>query len=73
MEEEKQQFQLQGEAARSPYSSQSRGMVLQVYQYLRMRSPLMCAADLEAETAAATGISVRTLQRIKKEDKEGRV
>ncbi|KAK4328629.1 hypothetical protein Pmani_000938 [Petrolisthes manimaculis] len=73
MEEEKQQFQLQGEAARSPYSSQSRGMVLQVYQYLRMRSPLMCEADLEAETAAATGISVRTLQRIKKEDIEGRV
>ncbi|KAK3889925.1 hypothetical protein Pcinc_006079 [Petrolisthes cinctipes] len=65
-EEENQQFQLQGEAARSPYNSQTRGMVLQVYQYLRIGSPLMCEADLEAKTVAATGVSVRTLQRIKK-------
>ncbi|KAK3891824.1 hypothetical protein Pcinc_004294 [Petrolisthes cinctipes] len=68
--EENQQFQLQGEATRSPYNSQTRGMVLQVYQYLRMRSALMCEADLEAETVAATGVSARTLQRIKKEVKE---
>ncbi|KAK3894479.1 hypothetical protein Pcinc_001735 [Petrolisthes cinctipes] len=50
---------------------QTRGMVLQVSQYIRMRSPLMCEADLEAETVAATGVSIRTLQRIKKEVKEG--
>lgn len=33
----------------------------------------MCEGDLEVKTAAATGTSVRTLQRIKKEVKEGGV
>ncbi|KAK4321041.1 hypothetical protein Pmani_008149 [Petrolisthes manimaculis] len=65
-EEENKQFQHQGKAARLPYNIQTRGMVLQLYEYLRMRIPLMCAADLEAETVAATGVSIRTLQQIKK-------
>lgn len=65
------QDEFQGEAVRSSYNNQTRGMVMKVYQYIQNQALLMSEADLKVETASATGISVRTLQRIKKEVRDG--
>lgn len=56
-----------------PYSSGEKKMALLVLEYLRTVHTTMSEAELEAATGKATGVSVRSLQRFKKEAKEGDV
>lgn len=50
---------------------QTRKMVMKVHDYFRGRNQLLSETDLQIKVAAATGIAVRTVQRVKKEFKEG--
>lgn len=65
--------QLTPRVSREPYPSHSRAMALQVLDYLRRKHPRLNETELEYETAAATGVSTCSLQRFKKEMKEGGV
>lgn len=52
-------------------TTQTRKMVMKVHDYFRNRNQLLSETDLQIKVAAATGISARTVQRVKKEFKEG--
>lgn len=53
------------------YSSQTKLVALNVHEYLRKLHPSLHEGQLDQECASATGISVRSLQRYKREAKEG--
>lgn len=46
---------------------------MNIHDYFRSRNQLLSETDLQIKVAAATGISVRTVQRVKKQAKEGRL
>ena len=46
---------------------------MNIYDYFRSRNHLLSETDLQIKVAAATGISVRSVQRIRKQAKEGRL
>ncbi|XP_050722331.1 uncharacterized protein LOC127001587 [Eriocheir sinensis] len=52
-------------------TTQTRKMVMKVHDYFRSRNQLLSETDLQIKVAAATGVAVRTVQRVKKEFKEG--
>ncbi|XP_066970876.1 uncharacterized protein [Macrobrachium rosenbergii] len=54
----------------SRLTSQSRRIILNVYNHYRNQDQRESEMDVERKTAAATGISVRTLQRIKRQHRE---
>ncbi|KAK4324273.1 hypothetical protein Pmani_005113 [Petrolisthes manimaculis] len=62
---------IQTGAHRQQYSSQTKLVALSVHQYLRRLHPSFAEGDIDQETATATGISVRSLHRFKREAKEG--
>ena len=63
----------QDERGQQTYSSQTRKVVMSVLKYLRRRDVTMNEGKLERETATATSTSVRSIQRMKKEMKDGRL
>ncbi|XP_076064272.1 uncharacterized protein LOC143038655 [Oratosquilla oratoria] len=54
-------------------TSQSRNMIMNVLQYFRRQDELECETDVMTKTAVATGVSQRTVFRIKKQAKAGRI
>ncbi|KAK4311443.1 hypothetical protein Pmani_010370 [Petrolisthes manimaculis] len=52
------------------YSSQTKLVALRVREYLRSLHPLLNEGELDNELAVATRISVRSLQRFKREAKD---
>lgn len=62
------------EASRSPrLTSQTRKVIMNVYHYFRQQDERECEVDVELRTAAATGISVRSLHRIKRQHRCGEI
>lgn len=55
----------------SPYTTQTKTVVIRVHEYLRKLHTSLTECDVEEETSAATGVPLRSLQRFKKEAKEG--
>lgn len=54
----------------SRLTSQSRRIILNVYNHYRNQDERESEMDVESKTVAATGISIRTLQRIKRQHRE---
>lgn len=48
-------------------------MAVRVPQYLRQKKPTMNETEQEEMTSEATGVSISSVQRFKKEVKEGRL
>ncbi|KAK4288468.1 hypothetical protein Pmani_038503 [Petrolisthes manimaculis] len=61
---------LQSVGCKQQYSSQTKLVALRVREYLRSLHPLLNEGELDNELAVATGISVRSLQRFKREAKD---
>ena len=53
--------------------SQTKQVVLNIYDYFRSRNHLLSKTDLQIKVAAATGISVHSVQQIRKQAKDGRL
>ncbi|XP_064092994.1 uncharacterized protein LOC135205785 isoform X1 [Macrobrachium nipponense] len=60
-----------GDTAR--ITSQARKMVLNVHHYFRSLNQLECEANLQKKTAAATGVSVQTVEKILNYPEDGRL
>ena len=60
-------------AESGPYPSKARAMALRVLDYMREKHTTWTEAELEEETSVATGASVSSIQRFKKEVREGRM
>ncbi len=56
-----------------PYTLQSKSMALHVLEYFRKKHPSWNEKELEEATAEATAVSISSLQRFKKELKDGRL
>lgn len=54
-------------------TAQTKQVVMNVYDFFRSQNQLMSESDLEMKVAAATGISVRSVQRVKRQAKEGKL
>ena len=54
----------------SRLTSQSRRIILNVYNHYRNQEERESEMNVESKTVAATGISIRTLQRIKRQHRE---
>ena len=54
-------------------TSQARRITTYVHSYFRSQDERECEADVEIKTAAATGVSVRSVQRIKQQSKRGHI
>ncbi|XP_045112603.1 uncharacterized protein LOC123505423 isoform X2 [Portunus trituberculatus] len=54
-------------------TTQTKQVVMNVHDFFRSQNQLVSESDLEIKVAAATGISVRSVQRVKRQAKEGRL
>ncbi|KAK8375678.1 hypothetical protein O3P69_008460 [Scylla paramamosain] len=54
-------------------TTQTKQVVMNVHDFFRSQNQLLSETDLEMKVAAATGISVRSVQRVKRQAKEGRL
>lgn len=52
-------------------TSQTKTVIMNVYNFFRQQDERECEADVIDRTAAATGISIRSIQRIKQQHKSG--